>query len=440
MTIHATAKDCLLAGGRRIFLNLSSFQILTMFRRGLFYSYLSIYLRFFLGLSVTETTLFATLPMICNVVFQNFVWGRVSDRYQLRRTLIVIGEITAAIITFIVWYLHTIPESHITAGYIIIIGLSVVEIFWSMSNVAWSALFSDLYPQEERAGLLGRLQSIGATGRFLGVWIGGLLYDGFPFKYEGWGFNEGWLFFIACGAMLLSAIPMCFVPEGGSSASKDSSDNETDSENGENNHAATRQYRVFLLSMVFIFFGLNAIVVLKSQYLSLSEGFDLSSKTLSYIVNTTTVAVFLTGMFIKRLSERFRDEYLLLAGVGVGILYLVGYGIAPYLSIIYASEFLCGIAFAVIMASSYAYASRLIPAKKRGKQFALYNTTFFLSWGVPGTFIAGPLVDRLIISGMAETMSYRMAFAASAIMMLIGAGVLIYNIRMNGRKASNHLH
>ncbi|MCP4343911.1 MAG: hypothetical protein GY795_00090 [Desulfobacterales bacterium] len=39
-----------------IFLDISSFQILAMFRRGLFYAYLSIYLRYFLGLSVTETT------------------------------------------------------------------------------------------------------------------------------------------------------------------------------------------------------------------------------------------------------------------------------------------------------------------------------------------------------------------------------------------------
>ncbi|MHA2273314.1 MAG: hypothetical protein ACXACI_15755, partial [Candidatus Hodarchaeales archaeon] len=59
----------------RAFFGLSSFQVLAMFRRGLFYTYLSIYLRFYLGLSVTETTLFATIPMILNVTFQMFVWG-----------------------------------------------------------------------------------------------------------------------------------------------------------------------------------------------------------------------------------------------------------------------------------------------------------------------------------------------------------------------------
>ena len=82
-----------------------------MFRRGLFYSYLSIYLRHFLGLSVTETTLFATLPMVLNIVFQTFVWGVFSDKYQLRRTLIVCGEALAGFGTIIVWYAHTLTEN-----------------------------------------------------------------------------------------------------------------------------------------------------------------------------------------------------------------------------------------------------------------------------------------------------------------------------------------
>ncbi|HUX38754.1 MAG TPA: hypothetical protein VMV44_12710, partial [Rectinemataceae bacterium] len=71
---------------------LSTFQALAMFRRGVFYTFLGIYLRAFLGLSVTETTLFETLPMILNILFQNFVWGRITDRFQRRKSLIIAGE------------------------------------------------------------------------------------------------------------------------------------------------------------------------------------------------------------------------------------------------------------------------------------------------------------------------------------------------------------
>ena len=92
------------------FFSVSSFQILAMFRRGMFYAYLSVYLRYFLNLSVTETTLFATLPMLANIVFQTALWGRLADRYQLRRTLIIRGEILGGAGTLFVWYFHTLPD------------------------------------------------------------------------------------------------------------------------------------------------------------------------------------------------------------------------------------------------------------------------------------------------------------------------------------------
>jgi MFS family permease len=399
----------------------------------LFYSYLSIYLRFFLGLSVTETTLFATLPMICNVLSQNFLWGQLSDRLQLRRTLIIIGEVSAAIITYIAWYVHTIPDDKIAAGYVLIIGLSIVEISWSMSNVGWTALLSDLYPAEERAGLQGKMQSFGAVGRFVGIWIGGLLYSGLPFKYEGWGFYEGWLFYIAIAVMLLSTIPMLFTPEGGVKKKEpdpaaDSGDRTSPQK--KQTGKISRQYLFFLIAMVLIFFGMNSIVLLKSQYLSLDGGFDVSSRTLSYIVNMATIAIFFTGLMIKRLAIWLKDETLLMIGIGVAILYLLGYSLAPRLGFIYLAEVCSGAAMSIIMASSYAYASRLIPPHKRGKQFALYNSAFFLSWGLPGTIIAGPLVDYLISSGTSDLMAYKAAFVVAAIMMLIGSVVLAYTVRM----------
>lgn len=114
----------------KIFLGVSSFQMLAMFRRGLFYSFLTIYLRHFLGLSVTTTTLFATLPMVLNVVFQRYVWGPLSDKYQKRRTLIIWGEILGGIGTIALWYCHLIPDEKANSGWVVIIGLSVIEIFW----------------------------------------------------------------------------------------------------------------------------------------------------------------------------------------------------------------------------------------------------------------------------------------------------------------------
>jgi len=412
--------------GRRSFLNVSSFQILAMFRRGLFYSYLSIYLRFFLGLSVTETTFFATFPMVLNVLFQTFVWGGVSDRLQLRRTLIILGEISAAVSTVLVWYLHTLPQSAHAAGYVIIVGMSIVEIFWSMSNVAWSALLSDLYPERERAGVQGQLSSIGAIGRIIGVWIGGLAYDGLSQFYEGWGFDKGVLFFVASGIMIVSTIPMLFVPEGGIKKEK----RELGAQSV-GTASVSRLFLIFLLAMLFINFGRNSVALVKSQYLYLDEGFNVSSSLLSYIVNTSSVAVLIVGLSVRRLSDRLRDETLLLVGAVVAIISLLGFVLAENLALIFISNFLAGASDVVIVASSYSYASRLIPPEKRGKQFALFNATFFLSWGLPGTFIAGPIVDQLMRLGATQIFSYRMSFLTAAVLVFIGALVSLSVVRMS---------
>jgi MFS family permease len=357
-----------------------------MFRRGLFYSYLSIYLRHFLGLSVTETTLFATLPMVVNIVFQTFVWGAFSDKYQLRRTLIICGELLAGFGTVLVWYSHTLTDTLILAGYVIIIGLSLIEIFWSMSNVGWSALISDIYRQEDRNAIQGRLASIGGIGRLAGVWIGGLLYDGLNLRYEGWGFYEGALFFVAAGAMFISIVPMLFVPEGGITHEMENSS----TQEIYSSSSSEKVFMVFIIAMVFINFGRNSIAVIQSQYLVLDSGFAVSSKVLSYIVNTQSAAMILTGLIAGWIARRISDN------------------------------FLRGCSEVIVLASSYAFASLLIPPERRAKLFGVFNATYFLSWGFAGTFIAGPITDILMVYGKSEVFSYRIAFLSAAIMTLIG--------------------
>ncbi len=395
-----------------------------MFRRGLFYSFLSIYLRFYLGLNVTETTLFATLPMVLNVIFQTYVWGGLSDRRQLRRSLIIWGELLAGVGTVLVWYAHTLTGRGHTAGYVIILGLSLIEIFWSMSNVGWSALISDIYRAEERSAVQGRLTSIGGIGRILGIWIGGLLYDGLGLRYNGWGFQEGALFFVASGAMFISVIPMLFVPEGGIKKG-----GMADAASAEGAAEGSRSaFRLFLAAMVLINFGRNSIAIIISQYLMLGSGFALSSGMISHIVNMQSVATIMAGLAVGRLVEKFGNHRVLVWGAGLAVLSLAVFSLSAGLEWMFAGNFIRGVSEALIMAASYALASVLIPAERRGRGFGLFNATFFLSWGLAGTFIAGPLIDGCIAAGAPETTAYRAAFAAAGVMTAAG-GLLLFKVR-----------
>ncbi|OGP60870.1 MAG: hypothetical protein A2V65_10795 [Deltaproteobacteria bacterium RBG_13_49_15] len=404
------------AGSRKIFYGISSFEVMAMFRRGLFYAYLSIYLRHFLGLSVTETTLFATLPMIANIFCQTFVWGPVSDRFQLRRTLIMWGEFMAALGTALVWYAHRIPESPRGAGYAVIFGLTAVEIFWSMSNVGWSALISDIYPQQERNAILGRLASLGGLGRMAGIWIGGLLYDGLGLRYNGWGFHDGSLFFVASVVMLLSILPLRWVPEGGIALeSSESASSEPDSQRTD-----ALVFFVFLTAMVFINFGRNSIMVIQTQYLVMESAFGVSSRELSYIVNTQSVAMILTGFVAGHISRKLGDRNALITGTILAIASLALLSATLNLKLIYLSNFLKGASDVIILASSYAVASALISPKTRARFFGIFNATFFLSWGLAGTLLVGPVADYLMAKGVPQDVSYRISFSFAAGVTFIG--------------------
>lgn len=377
-------------------------------------------------MTVTETTLFATIPMVLNVSFQTFVWGVLSDKFQLRRTLVILGEILAGIGTLAVFFTHRLVDQISAAGWVIIIGLSIVEIFWSMSNNGWSALISDLFPYEERNTIQGRLSSIGGLGRIFGVWIGGLLYDGLNLQYEGWGFYEGSLFFVAALVMFLSTVPMAFVPEGGVSHQSISNFKEEVSLKTDITTHHIQVFIIFLIAMIFINFGRNSIATILPQYLFLpSPGFGVSSEMLSYIMNTQSIAIVLIGLLVGRIGLRLGNGNTILLGAIISIFSLILLVFSTELSFIFLASFLRGSAQVIIMASSYAFASRLIVAKDRAKLFGLFNASFFLSWGLAGTLIAGPITDFLLISGVTKVVAYRIAFLTGTLITFIGVILLI---------------
>lgn len=415
----------------RTFIGLTSFQMLAMFRRGLFYTYLSIYLRFYLNLSVTETTLYATLPMIMSVIFQNLVWGPLSDKFQRRRTLIIMGEVLAGIGTISVWFIHSSIADLFIAGYVIIIGLACVEIFWSMSNIGWSALLSDIYPFKDRSRIMGNLTSLGGVGRIIGISIGGLLYD------NGLGFRNGPLFFIASFVMFISTIPMLFTPEGGiNPIEKLEIVSNNNTQNSEKN---TTIFIVFIIALIFINFGRNSIATTYSQFLTLESGLAVDSILLSFIANTRSIANIMIGFFAGLLSKKLGHAIALILGTFIGILAIIITAVSMYLPLIFTGSFLIGIADVLIMASSYAIASALMPPKKRAKLFAVYNTTFFLSWGLACTIISGPLIDFLISEGREEVFAYQVSFFAGVFICSIGLIIFIFlKIYMNRIKHKHH--
>ena len=396
-----------------------------MFRRGLFYTYLTIYLKHFLGLSVTTTALFATIPMIFNVVLQRYVWGVLSDKYQKRRTFIIWGELLAGVGTAAVWYCHLIPEDKLISGYVIIAGLSVVEIFWSMSNIGWSALISDMYKKGSRVSVMGKLESLGGVGRFFGILAGGLLYDKLGLSYPGWGFYEGSLFFLSAGIMIISIFPMFLIPEGG--VKKEEAINNNQTLTGDFNSYI---FIVFIIAMALIHFGRNSIAVSLAQYLTLKSGLNLSSIVLSHVVNIKSIAIIIFGIASGWAAHKIGNySFLMIASIAAA-LSLIILGIADSLFWICIASFFMGFSEVAILASSYELASQLIPPDRRARLFSVFNATLFLSWGIAGAFIAGPITDYLIAIGKPATFAYKVSFNVAAGITIAGILLLIYLFRL----------
>jgi len=415
----------------KIFIGISSFQVMAVFRRGLFYSYLTIYLRHFLGLSVTATTLFATLPMIVNVIAQRYIWGVLSDRLQKRRSLIIWGELLGGAGTILLFYAHRGPDELTTAGWVIILGMSLIELFWSMSNIGWSALISDIYKQGNRSRIMGLLESMGGLGRMGGILLGGFLYDRMGTSYEGWGFYEGSLFWYSGLIMFFSILPMYLVPEGGRSSSPDHQPPPSGK-----TLPVSRIFFVFICAMTLIHFGRNAVAVTLPQYLTLDTGLNMSAMTLAHVTNLRSLGLVLTGLMAGPLCRRIGDRKTLTLASTAASLALFIIGATGDITWICISSFLMGVSEVLIIASSYELASAYIPPETRGKHFALFNATFFLSWGIGATFIAGPITDGLLAMGKTESYAYMASFNACGLVTLTGIIALLILYTLEKKEAA----
>ncbi|TFG28519.1 MFS transporter, partial [Candidatus Thorarchaeota archaeon] len=388
-----------------------------------------------LGLSTTEVTLMATVGMIANSLAQSFLWGKLLDKYRKPTEFVVIGEFLAGAGHFfmVIGYVFFLGLSQpIIAGYVIILCLGGIEIFWSMSNVGWSALVSELTEIDERKKLMGQFSIIGGVGGIGGAFLGGYLYD------VG-GFADGSIFNIAAVVMIFSSFIVYLTIRLGtddrrlSSGESSSKAPPLSSLPSQLRHA----YLLFIVALVFINFGRNSIAVITGIFLDDPTGFNASGADIAVFSNIRSVANMIAGLMIGSVISRADDNKVMAAGVVSAIAGIAWLTITPTFSFSLIASFLQGISEVVISASSYSIVAKMAPKEYRGRLFAYYNTTFFLSWGIAATLIAGPIADILISQGISNANAYRGSFIAAIVIVLIGIVFLLVSFRYTRRNESS---
>lgn len=406
---------------RNIFANLTIFQFLTFARRGVFYSFMIDYL-FKLMHTVTSTAILGTMNMVASALGQNLLWGRICDRFKTRTQLIVIGETIAAFTYLTVFLIHKFfigTGNSFMAGMTIIFGLSILEFFWSMSDVGWATLLTDVTTSETRGRIVGTLNFIASLGRMTGILFAGSLYN------DGEGFRNGTIFYIVT-MLLVVGVAMIAWLSGYVETAPPAQQQGNMRQNGENekrfNGANEKMYKWFLVSLVTVVLGTASISQVFILFIKLpAPNLAANDQAMSLILSAWTVGGMIASLASGRLADKIGRRKVMLLGLVLAVITPLMYGLASDVPLIILAYGLNGVAFWIIQTVGFVIAGDTVPQHKRGRLLSMYNTVMALSWGPAGLLIGGPLADMQVGSfGLSAYTAYINTFYVSAAIVTLG--------------------
>jgi MFS family permease len=406
---------------RNVFINLSAFQLLTFIRRGVFYTFMITYL-YDLMHNVTYTATLGSLNMVGSALGQNFLWGRIADRHKLRARLIIAGESTAAMFYFIVFQVHKSflnAQADFLAGLSLIVGLSILEFFWSMSDVGWAALLTEVSTSKNRTRIVGILNFIGSLGRMIGITFAGYLYN------NGEGFSQGTIFYIVIMMLIVGAILMWMTSKStDKTITKDADEQAITHDTPTSLDYDRRTYEWFLVSLIIIVIGISCINQVFIVYVTPPAGIMPTDQEAGLVLTAFTVGGMLMSLACGRFVDRFGKTLVLLFGLISAVATPLFYGISSNVLTMALVYGLNGASYWTILTVGFALAAEIIPEDRRGRLFGRYNTVIALSWGPAGLLVGGPLADFQVNTlRIPAYTAYVNVFYVSSIITAVGTAI-----------------
>jgi len=409
-------------------LGLWSFQFLTFLRRGVFYTFMYIYLFGLMG-NVTTTAALGTLTMLMSTAGQNMVWGRISDRYRLRAKLVVLGEMLAGIAYIVVFLIHRSFvdwANNIAAGLTLIVGLAILEFFWSMSDVGWSALLTDITTPQIRGAFIGTFNFVASLGRMTGILAAGFLYGG------GSGFRQGTTFYVVTAMLFTGAVIMWFSSKSLEKTSKSAvvsqkttSEISPQKKSGSGVYGDEKVYVWFLVSLTVVILGSSSVNQIFPLFLQLRDGgLNASDVEVSLILTAFTIGGMTASVLGGRLADKIGRVKVILTGLLLAVATPLAYGVVPNVSLMAIVYGLNGVSFMLVQTAGFAFAGDTIPEHRRGRLLSRYNAVIALSWGPAGLLIGGPLADfQTGVLDFARSVAYTNAFIVDSLLVLLGMSI-----------------
>jgi len=353
----------------------------------------------------------------------------------LRTKLVVIGELIAGFTYIIVFLVHrSLLDSgrSFDAGLAIISGLSLLEFFWSMSDVGWAALLTDVTIPRTRGGLIGAFNFLASVGRMTGVLIAGFLYGG------GSGFKEGTIFYVVVTMLFIGASIMWQASKSIEKQTLQARNPHREREKAESTLDQKRSTQFsnektffwFLVSLTIVVLGAASINQIFLFFLQLGEGLAASDVEVSLIVAAWTVGGMTASVVLGKLSDRIGRVKVILSGLILAAIIPLLYGFVRSVGLMAIIYGLNGLSFMTIRTVGFAFAGDIIPENKRGRLLSRYNTVMALGWGPAGFLIGGPFADfQTEILKIPIREAYINAFFVSSLLVFLGMSLFFVKIR-----------
>lgn len=329
------------------------------------------------------------------------IWGTLADRRG--RKPMVLRSMFAAMITAFLMAFAMNPEQ--------MVALRMVEGAFTGTVAACAALVASTAPKDRMGYALGMIQTAVFAGASIGPFIGGLLADWVGYRAT---FLCSALLFASGGFIVLFFVQENFQPV------------ERGSERG---WAAIQASRAWLLTplvlamtsvlvlMRFIQMGGRPIIPLYIEELgSYTDARAASLAGLSFGLMGLTSAI--SSMLLGRRGDRVgHQKILVVCLIGAVVAYIPMTAVVSAWQII-VLQGLFGFAVGGLLPATNAIIVSSTPAERRGVIFG-----FTASVGSLGAF-AGPIVG----ASLAATFGFRVAFAVLALIMLVTAVAILWNL------------
>jgi len=392
-----------------------------MNRRGVFYPFLAVYAYQRLGANLMQVGLLSALPMFASSITQPY-WGKLSDKTGKRKSFIILGETIAGIAYLLMMRLSEI--------WYLIVGLTILEGFWSMSNVTWSTLIIDVAPPSERGRVMGYLNTIGVAGMAFGVFAAGIMYDTAGFIVN---------FVLSAAMMFVSAVVVWVWVD---DQKRTAMPTEKMAAKTEETEGDLPMLRMLVVTSSLSMFGINGLRQLMMIYMGSGLGFSGTLiGTVSAIGNVTNLIL---GIPVGYLSDKVDKKRLYLVALALNTLTpaVLFLSETPFHFILVSA--LVGISWPLSETTAFPMAGEFAPATNRGKFLGYFNAVRFLcGFGLPPFLLGGYLADYLknlrLAEGLEETQalitSSKETFLVAMITTLIG---LLLWIPVLKKRESSH--